>query len=332
MNILKLTFSRKKPSRTAYNVFPLYVGKLCDLECYQPIKNDIYSVKAMSREWSITAKEAEVIATKYGKMFVNSLTRLSDNYWFLITSLDIFIHKNPTIDDCADLSKIAYQNTPVSYLRRKTRYSNEYFELCIKIGNVEMLATSGFWGEIDTNNFEINPFLGSSIPNLPEDLTGLVSNPSPNIFIDDLAACVRSNGTINQYLKNHSTNRWSFHTKYYYDRDFFPTNPLFMQSTNIYHEAGSLLLRIYAEKKMYLDEVNNLLCKIKDISKELEIKNLNLKSIRTLLEFTKRRYRSVKTIRLNNQEMYTQKDELIKIYNTVLYNSFVTELAPNYIR
>lgn len=114
VNILKQTFSRKKPSRNAYNVFPLYVGKLCDLECCQAIKNNTLSVEAMNKEWNITAKEAEVIATKYGKKLVNSLTRLSDNYWFLVTSLDIFIHNNPKIDDCADFSKISYQNTPVS--------------------------------------------------------------------------------------------------------------------------------------------------------------------------------------------------------------------------
>lgn len=61
-----------------------------------------------------------------------------------------------------------------------------------------MLATGGFWGETDANNFEINSFLGSSIPNLPDDLTELVSNPSSlNIFIDDQVTCFRSNRTIN---------------------------------------------------------------------------------------------------------------------------------------
>ncbi|KAI8052668.1 hypothetical protein BDF21DRAFT_325205, partial [Thamnidium elegans] len=88
----------------------------------------------MSEKWRITAEEAENIATNYGTKFVNSITRLAGNYWFLITSLDIFIHNNAKIDDCADLSKISYQKNPIAYIRRKTSFKSEYFEFSIRIG------------------------------------------------------------------------------------------------------------------------------------------------------------------------------------------------------
>ncbi|KAI9273434.1 hypothetical protein EDC94DRAFT_502483, partial [Helicostylum pulchrum] len=141
----------------------------------------------------------------------------------LVTSLDVFIHNNVAIDDCADLSKISYQNTPIAYIRRKTRFKNDYFEFSIKVGNVEMLATGGFWGKLQYTDIVISPFLGSSIPGLPEEITGLVSNPSScEIFTlnqeSNLVNPVRSYRTISQYLKTHSTNLWAFHANSYYDR------------------------------------------------------------------------------------------------------------------
>lgn len=119
-----------------------------------------------------------------------------------------------------------------------------------------MLATGGFWGKLKYTDIVINPFLGSSIPGLPEEITGLVSNPSScEIFTlnqeSNLVNPVRSYRTINQYLKTHSTNLWAFHANSYYDKGFFPTNPLFIKSKNPYVEAGSLLLKLYAEKKKW---------------------------------------------------------------------------------
>ncbi|KAG2195725.1 hypothetical protein INT46_001207 [Mucor plumbeus] len=72
----------------------------------------------------------------------------------------------------------AFQNYSVVYVRRKTKFKLEYFELCFKIGEVELLATGGFWKEISNDLVSINPFLGSSIPNLPNVITGPVTNAS----------------------------------------------------------------------------------------------------------------------------------------------------------
>lgn len=131
-------------------------------------------------------------------MLSNSLTCLAGNYWLLITNLDVFIYGNAKIDDCADLSKISYQKKPVAYIRRETRFSNEYFEFSIKVRDVEMLATGGLWGEIENKDIIMTPFKGLSIPNLPKEITGLVSNPSSNdIFVINSNSPVRSYRTIN---------------------------------------------------------------------------------------------------------------------------------------
>lgn len=119
---------------STYIIYPLHLWKICNLQDCQVIKNDMYSFGSMSQGWMFNSAKAENIAAHYGKKFVNSLTCMSDNYWFLVTSLNVFIHNNPKVDDFADQSKIAYQSNPVAYIRRKSRFKLEYFEFSIKIG------------------------------------------------------------------------------------------------------------------------------------------------------------------------------------------------------
>lgn len=188
-----------------------------------------------------------------------------------------------------------------------------------------MLATGGFWGDLKSCTMKVNPFLGSSISGPPETLTDSVANPfSREIFVikpdSNKTASVRSNRTINQYVKEHSVNLWVFHNKYHHDNGFFPTNPLCIQSSNVYYEAGSLLLKIYAERKMQIKRLNELLQQTSN-GRNNAPKNAKLKAIVDLLKFTKQRYAFTKNIRLNNQEMLTKRKELINIYNSVLYNA-----------
>ncbi|KAG1052177.1 hypothetical protein G6F43_005663 [Rhizopus delemar] len=235
----------------------------------------------MSQGWVFNSAKAENIAAHY------------------VTSLNVFIHNNPKVDDFADQSKIAYQ--------------------------IELLATGGFWGDLKSCTMKVNPFLGSSISGPPETLTGSVANPfSREIFVikpdSNKTASVRSNRTINQYVKEHSVNLWAFHNKYHHDNGFFPTNPLCIQSSNMYYEAGSLLLKIYAERKMQIKRLNELLQQTSN-KRNNAPKNAKFKAIVVLLKFTKQRYAFIKNICLNNQEVLTKRKELINIYNSVLNNA-----------
>ncbi|KAG0754039.1 hypothetical protein G6F57_013726 [Rhizopus arrhizus] len=276
-----------KREMSAYTICPLYLREPCNLKDHQVIKNDMHSFESMSQGWVFNSAEAKNIAAHYNKKLVSNLTCMSDNYWFLVTSLDVFIHNNPKVDGCTDQSKIVCQSNPVAYIRRKNRFKLEYFEFSIKINEVESLATGGFWGDLKSSMMKISPFLGSSIPSLPEILTGSVVNPfSREVFTIkpelNIIATVRSNRTI----KEHSTNLWAFHNKQHHDNGLFPTNPLFIQSSNVYHEAGSLLLRIYAERKMQVKRLNELLEQTSN-KRNSAPKNANFKTIVDLLKFTR---------------------------------------------
>lgn len=135
----------------------------------------------------------------------------------------------------------------------------------------------------------------------------------------DHIAVHRSNRTINQYIKKHSTNFWAFHDKKYYTKGLYPTKPLCLRSSNVFHEAGLLPLKIYAERKLHTGKLNTILKQAQ--SKRFDTKNANLKMIINLMKYTKQRSASTKCISLNNQELLTKSKELFNIYNNVLYNA-----------
>ncbi|KAI7854598.1 hypothetical protein BDC45DRAFT_413867, partial [Circinella umbellata] len=58
-----------------------------------------------------------------------------DNNWFFITSTDVFLHNNPSIDDCADGAKSNYQDIPKAILKtHKTSKGSYFHELSVYIG------------------------------------------------------------------------------------------------------------------------------------------------------------------------------------------------------
>jgi hypothetical protein len=99
---------------------------------------------SMTKGFVLNTGEAEEVAIFYGKKLVNCLTCLSDSYWFLVTSLDVFIRSNSKIDDCADRLSVGFQKELLAYVRCKGRFGKDYFEFSLKIGGLEMLATGGF--------------------------------------------------------------------------------------------------------------------------------------------------------------------------------------------
>lgn len=99
-------------------------------------------------------------------------------------SFSCFIHNNKQIDDCADLSRVGHQEKAVAFIRRKTRFGKDHFELTIRFGYVELLATSGFFGSV--NGSFLSPFLGSSIRELPDSITGSFQTISSNVIFTNI--------------------------------------------------------------------------------------------------------------------------------------------------
>lgn len=227
---------------------------------YFPWKND-FGGDSLMKKTDLNAVEARRIVNEYGPKFVESVVIL-ENYWFLMTSFSFFIHNNLQIDDCADLSKVGYQEKAVAFIRKKTRFGKDYFELTYRFGHVELLATSGFFGSVDGTFFF--PFLGSSIQKLPTAITESFETISTNVvFITiEQKEYICKNRIMNQYYKLNARNNWGFHSKRYEDKGFSPANPLSFENNNIMYSAASLVIRSFAYQEIQQKQINKLLPKV----------------------------------------------------------------------
>lgn len=99
------------------------------------------------------------------------------------------------------MSKVERQEKAVAFIRRKTNFGKDYYELIYKFGYIELLAASGFYGSVDGTSFF--PFLGSSIQELPATITTRLETISTNVvFItNEQKQYVRKNRIVNQYFR-----------------------------------------------------------------------------------------------------------------------------------
>jgi hypothetical protein len=186
---------------------PLWVNKLRVLSYYTFVPRHGSGIPCLADNYKMSLTEAIGIIRHLISVITESVVVL-EGVWFLFTSMDAFLHKNTDVDDCADLSKISYQPIPNGFLRRNSRFKHDYFEVSIKFGEVELLATGGFLGGGGGAHVpKINPFLVTSVLDLPNDLTGKIETPSSVLVYTrkdpiDMNAVITSNRIINQYLKN----------------------------------------------------------------------------------------------------------------------------------
>lgn len=239
------------------------------------------------------------------------------DWYVIVTSLSIFIH-GTDLDDCAHHSKIGYQSKPIAYIRRNKRFSLEYFELSIRIGNIEALATGGFHSKLDDNDSSPAPFLGSSIKNLPEEFMKAFNTPNTNdIYVgEEEKKAVKTNRIINQYTKNQAMEQWGFHSQKFRNDGFYLTNPLDFQPTSAYHRATCVLHHTYARQRSdhvawnrCTADINNMKANMSDI----------LVEITSLQHFTKARYNG--SFRMSRTELVLNCVKLIGIYNNKSYSS-----------
>ncbi|KAF1796343.1 hypothetical protein FB192DRAFT_1264799, partial [Mucor lusitanicus] len=188
---------------------PCYLNRHWSIKDYKLIQKDL-----TPRDSILTQIAAKSAAKHIGSQLVNSIVVLKGHF-FVITSSSLFLHRHNSMDDCATKSSIGFQDIPVAYIRKNKRCTYDYFELSIRIGHFEVLATGGFWGPLD--GFQLVPFLGSSaISNLPSVIKENVDNPHTNtIFVNSNSSeqPVITTRIMNQCLKSHSTRKWAFHSR-----------------------------------------------------------------------------------------------------------------------
>lgn len=134
----------------------------------------------------------------------------------------------------------------IAFIRKKTRVEFDYFGLTLRHNNIELLATSSFFGELTSQN--VSAFLGSSIGNLPVSITESYHTASTDwIFIlRTPARSVNTERLINQYIKKQAGKKWMLISQKFQQKRFSPAHPLYFHHKRAIPTAASLLLRVFA--------------------------------------------------------------------------------------
>lgn len=319
---LKLDYYKNSKSKAIMknnlgHILACSVNRFFETTKYHDLWLNYQNDTLMRESNDLSADEATCLVKKYCPQFVESVVVLA-NHWFFITSFSPFIHNNFKVDDCADRSVISYQSNPIAFIRRKSQYGKDYFELTIRFGYVELVATSGFFGSVDGRFY--TAFLGSSLHNLPELITANFNTSSTSMIFVSIQQnqYTLKNRIMNQYLKTHSVSKWGYYSKKFEEQGFTPANPLSFRSDNVLYNAASFIIKSYAYKSIDLIAMYALVLQI------LHIGESNLTSTNKLI---KKKLFELKDHRNHAFSMLPKaqlKEELITIYNRSLANGLRT--------
>lgn len=177
----------------------------------------------LSPSTTIDITDAHDLVRNLGDRYMEMVI-LFGQFWFLVTSFDVFIHKSLDIDDCANKTDRQYESHPKACIISKSMHGQAtYHELSVFIANVELVAVGGFFGKDD--HPEITGFLGSSIKHLPVELRQPTTSMQILVRMKSAESSV-SNRHLRQYAKMAAFHTWSFHSLRFATRDFYPVNPL----------------------------------------------------------------------------------------------------------
>jgi hypothetical protein len=93
------------------------------------------------REETLTEEQASNFIEGVCPKFVECAS-IMDGVCFFITSFCVFVHSKQ-VDDCADSSLVSVQKKVTAFIRKETRTGSDYFELTVRLSNVELLVEDG---------------------------------------------------------------------------------------------------------------------------------------------------------------------------------------------
>lgn len=127
---------------------------------------------------------------------------------------------------CADSSLFKFYERSVAFIQKKTTgFNTEYYEIVICIGQLELVATGGFFGDINQNNHRY--FLGSTITNLTNDMKSFVFNSSHPIYLQTkVPSYATSTRILNKYSTVGADKKWGFHSCNFVFKSYYLTDPL----------------------------------------------------------------------------------------------------------
>lgn len=202
---------------------PLPVISLLDNGAvYKPDDLPVFQQDELLPTYIFNLSTASGCVRRYASRYLEAVI-VFDDIWFLVTSVDVFLHGKPSVDDCADHTNVIMDHMPYARIRAKTQQGHEYYELSIVIGTIELLALAGFHGTTVTAS--ANAFLGSSLRDLPQQLKQSIRAKELHIRRVP-SAFASSNRHLRQYAKAGANLAWGFHSLRFLTKGFYPVNPL----------------------------------------------------------------------------------------------------------
>ena len=161
--------------------------------------------------------------------------------WLVLVDCAHHIISRKKHSDCADMSKHTSTRFTEAVIRAKGMHGKAYYEVSLFVGNIELLAVGGLHGHEARPNK--NPFLGSSIPNLPIALQK--ESRSSSIYVkEDTAMSTFSNRHLRKYGKIAAAYKWSGHSDRFVSSGFYPVNPLQFTDHIVAHKGISVVTQL----------------------------------------------------------------------------------------
>lgn len=164
----------------------------------------------------------------------------------LATSFDAFYHNHKYYDDCAQsLNRI--DEIATARVSRKTYTNKQFTEVSIFSGHYELLIIGGYPHKSGSTTL----FFGSSTS---------ISVPAIQ------SGFVKTNRHLNQYVKRHSHQLWSFHCAWSYTIGFYSISPIELidhasqkfRKPNTHHFASAMLNLISSPKPIRENDIKYL--------------------------------------------------------------------------
>jgi hypothetical protein len=229
---------------------------------YQIDDLQLLQYEQLTPTYSIDLSAATDMVKRCASRYIEAVV-VFDDTWFLVTSIDVFFHGRPAMDDCADRSNVIMGSTPSARIRVKTKNGHDYYELSIMVGTMELLAVAGFHGTAVSSTAET--FLGSSIPDLPSEMKQSIT--AREVHIRKIPPTyTRSNRHLRQYCKAAANLHWGLHSLRFVTKRFYPINPLsygdhqssITQNGRIQHLLASYFLKCAANQTVKKEDIDHM--------------------------------------------------------------------------
>ncbi|KAI7849142.1 hypothetical protein BDC45DRAFT_609747 [Circinella umbellata] len=290
-------------------------------------------------------KVACQLVTQYAKRFVEMVI-LGNVNWICVTQFEVYWTNLKHVDDCALRRLINNDPSPKVVVVECRDYSNPYYQLVVRCGELEFLATGGYYGSKGDARRR-RAFLGGSLP--PDMATQVMNDTGYMVAVPSGGAdYVQSVRMLRDYGKKNASNPWSFESLQFAKGGFRATHALeydqlpSRQNAKVATNADltSLLLRITCSRVYSKrDQQNAIELLLKTKEGEIAIKKVKgaghtIKSIYTAINARSTTSKSMRTIcsifKSFEQELkgkqevdisfivMSAKNDLISLYNNCL--------------